>query len=532
MGIADFSSTLRNKIITRYKTEKLTLAGNTGTRIELQKILSDSDVYRSTFATAASGHTSVLTKNGLHSLIQSLNRSISHSGGDSLAKDILSNENIYSEFKKYVKSKVSGSVTITKLETSADNEGILLKNISQANLRQYFREYLEQIIPADHYITIAYIMNNIQSGHLAGLFSTKVKQTLGVDVQFADNPTNYRDFTVTSSLKDTEGYSQALEYVIKGLIDADYLTSNVQDVETLFLKATKTALGNNPKFYTELQFGNENEVSGKALAKAGSALSKIFLQISKPNNFGNAHLEELADGLNKLVHLLNTEANKLLTSSKSPNSAELAKKILSNADSIQSFINTKGSPSIKQGIVDTIKTAIRTGKIEKEVTTTVTLKDNISSPSNTTKAFNSVIKEALEVVKSAKNKLDTKKKSVNIKSLRNVKGQFTSLTSLQTLINIALNAQITKNMGDGTRSDILNYRTGRFAASAAVERITQGRDGMLTAYYTYMKYPYQTFEPGFKQGSPASRNPKLLISKSIREIATSLVTNKLRAVLV
>jgi hypothetical protein len=52
---------------------------------------------------------------------------------------------------------------------------------------------------------------------------------------------------------------------------------------------------------------------------------------------------------------------------------------------------------------------------------------------------------------------------------------------------------------------------------------------MITAFYTYMKYPYQTFEPEFKQGSPASRNPKLLISKSIREILATKVDNKLRA---
>jgi len=47
-----------------------------------------------------------------------------------------------------------------------------------------------------------------------------------------------------------------------------------------------------------------------------------------------------------------------------------------------------------------------------------------------------------------------------------------------------------------------------------------------------MKNPYQTFEPGFRQGSPTSRDPKLLISQSIREIAASKVGNRLRAVLI
>lgn len=107
-----------------------------------------------------------------------------------------------------------------------------------------------------------------------------------------------------------------------------------------------------------------------------------------------------------------------------------------------------------------------------------------------------------------------------------------SLISLQSLINDKLMEQITNNMGDGTSKRLLNFRTGRFAASAHVERLTQSRDGMISAFYTYLKYPYQTFESGFKQGSPATRDPKLLISKSIREIAATKVANRMRAVLI
>ena len=45
-----------------------------------------------------------------------------------------------------------------------------------------------------------------------------------------------------------------------------------------------------------------------------------------------------------------------------------------------------------------------------------------------------------------------------------------------------------------------------------------------------MKNPYQTFEPGFQQGLPKSRDPKLLIARSIREIAAEQVANRLRSV--
>ena len=105
-----------------------------------------------------------------------------------------------------------------------------------------------------------------------------------------------------------------------------------------------------------------------------------------------------------------------------------------------------------------------------------------------------------------------------------------SLVNLQNLINSQLQETIRKNMGTGRSSNVLNYRSGRFAASVQVERLTQSRQGMITVFYSYMKNPYQTFEPGFAQGSPESRSPKLLISKSIREIAAAQVTSQLRAV--
>lgn len=118
-----------------------------------------------------------------------------------------------------------------------------------------------------------------------------------------------------------------------------------------------------------------------------------------------------------------------------------------------------------------------------------------------------------------------------IPALRNIKGQFYSLAALQNLINARLTEVLTKNMGDGTRPDILNYRTGRFANSAKVERMSQSREGMITAFYTYMRNPYGTFSEGGAQGIPKSRDPKLLISKSIREIAATQVANRMRAVL-
>ena len=117
-------------------------------------------------------------------------------------------------------------------------------------------------------------------------------------------------------------------------------------------------------------------------------------------------------------------------------------------------------------------------------------------------------------------------------TLRNLQGQFYSASSLMTLINEQLAKRIQDSMGTGQSRTVLNYRSGRLAESAKVERMSTSREGMITAFYSYMNNPYGTFSVGGAQSMPASRDPKLLISKSIREIAATKVANRMRAVLI
>ena len=107
--------------------------------------------------------------------------------------------------------------------------------------------------------------------------------------------------------------------------------------------------------------------------------------------------------------------------------------------------------------------------------------------------------------------------------LRTAGGQFTSAMNIQAILNAKIKEEVADNMGKG---GALVYRTGRFASSVSVEKVMQSRQGTLTAFYTYMKSPYQTFERGFKQGS-LRRDPRKLISHSIREIAMETLNHKL-----
>ena len=105
-----------------------------------------------------------------------------------------------------------------------------------------------------------------------------------------------------------------------------------------------------------------------------------------------------------------------------------------------------------------------------------------------------------------------------------------SAIKLQNLLNQKLVETVKQNMGGGNRRDILNLRTGRFAESVKAQRVSQSRRGMISVFYSYMRNPYATFSAGGEQSRPSSRDPKLLISKSIRQIAAELMITNLRSI--
>ncbi len=181
------------------------------------------------------------------------------------------------------------------------------------------------------------------------------------------------------------------------------------------------------------------------------------------------------------------------------------------------LLHVRSSPSVIENISSVVVAGIK-GKKHRSTEKTIPLLKN-TTPIVKRKKTIKVLK------KTPTNNL--RQDTVGIQ----VASSIASLASLQVLINSHLAAQIEKNMGTGSAKRVLNYRTGRLANSANVERMTQSREGMITAFYSYMKNPYATFSDGGKQEYPKSRDPKLLISKSIREIAATSVGNRMRAVL-
>lgn len=104
------------------------------------------------------------------------------------------------------------------------------------------------------------------------------------------------------------------------------------------------------------------------------------------------------------------------------------------------------------------------------------------------------------------------------------------LISIQAMLRQSIADTIKSNMGAGNRKDVLNLRSGRFAESVTIDRLTQSREGTISVFYNYMKYPYATFSQGGAQQSPRTRDPKTLIASSIRELGARMVSNRMRAV--
>lgn len=88
-----------------------------------------------------------------------------------------------------------------------------------------------------------------------------------------------------------------------------------------------------------------------------------------------------------------------------------------------------------------------------------------------------------------------------------------NLRSLIPYLNARLPEVVRSNMGINGR---LTNRTGRFAESTEIVDI--GDNAVVS--YTYMLYPYQTFE------TQGTRDPRSLIDLSIRELAAGLITKK------
>jgi hypothetical protein len=233
-------------------------------------------------------------------------------------------------------------------------------------------------------------------------------------------------------------------------------------------------------------------------------------------------------GISILIPEYATDNSKLGTLEKSTIEAGVKKAVITSIEKdsklIDKFLTVRTSPSItdkvEQSLVETILTGKRpkgwrsksktyTDSIPVQVSSKKTKKQNVPKP----KKLTGVVKNTLSmpVTKTA--------------PMRNAYGQFTSLSKILTMLQGNIREQVRSNM----KTPRLIYRSGRFADSVKISNITRSDKGLYTISYGYATYPYQTFEPGYKQGS-IKRDPRSLIRLSIRELVAKEIGDNFKAV--
>ena len=105
-------------------------------------------------------------------------------------------------------------------------------------------------------------------------------------------------------------------------------------------------------------------------------------------------------------------------------------------------------------------------------------------------------------------------------------GLFTNLLSLRNIINANMHDVLKERvMGKGGATELLNYRTGRFARSAKISSLTP-KGKFIEARAEYMRLPYDVFSTVGHLYKP-DREPRILIHRSIRETLKTLGLEKL-----
>lgn len=221
----------------------------------------------------------------------------------------------------------------------------------------------------------------------------------------------------------------------------------------------------------------------------------IVIEIEFGDNEHNKKMED--EDVGGISRLIQASAQKMVEELR--NNAKVSPEL---------FLNLKGSKSFKEK-ADELAPAL----IIKKVTEKIAPK-NVKKKGNTKEAKRKSNNTQTKVDRGSKGTTRTKKARMPAeKKLVGAKTQQSPL-ALANIINQYL-PQTLRSMMVAPR---LVYRTGRFANSAEVTGVYQGSRGGYSADYTYMKNPYQTFEPGFKMGS-TYRDPRSIISTAIRNIA-------------
>lgn len=323
---------------------------------------------------------------------------------------------------------------------------------------------------------------------------------------------------------------------------ASFKIGNFIDIgHTAAFLSNGTPIGVNMPAAQEVYVQLPSEKANALEASLSGIYADLNLQVSLNQNYTSLGGDLLGIGvafgvvMRKSVNstLIRTVENRIIAAYKTQlekNVSEVlkSKEVRVSLEQVSTFINR--SPTLPEYLQELLLHTVDPNskgpspKIKKAAV------ENIANNLNVAKGIKS--KQTVKVSRTKSKPTGSKKLSIKTSKFKTQiqTSTISNLDRLLVLINANLVERIKQNMGDGNRRDVLNLRTGRLAESVNIERLSESRQGMIMAFYSYMKNPYATFSDGGAQSSPRSRDPKLLISKSIREIAQQQVANRLRAV--
>lgn len=477
MSVSEFSAALKNKALKEWFVKEKAGGGSASSaaqakyRAENVNILANPvGDYRS--AEQTSEKTSfIITKDTIKDLLGQF-----HNITDQVELDELSN--VY--FNAFNAKNAGVVVSRKKITVGEGIPAVYFPNISFKSITDLVNNILN--------IKSGELAKYYEKGHVVGL-TTELLQVTSNRIKAVDTSGSTGKAFLLAQLDKVIAYYKRL----------DLDSANIQPAKDVKVYASVNKRVNkdgSTRYLVELQPKDANQKSAKEVQATLGTVRKLF----SPGNLSEKAIIDLISKLQDSV---------------------------SDPKFQQDLLDMKSSPSYKDMVAKLIVDSIA----GTPATQAYVHKDIFIASNSVPKPDLSKLRaEAKRVIAEAERTKKLLQRTAN-NTIR-LQGKFYSLAGLQTLINNSLSKQIQKNMGTGNSRNVLNYRTGRLAESAEVQRLTLSREGMISAYYSYMKDPYATFSQGGQQSVPQSRDPKLLISKSIREIAATQVSNRLRAVLV
>ncbi len=549
MSVGEMSAMLRERILAQ--VEKAVLGKNPQlTQRILNNHLEYSNRERIRSDTNASSE-SVMSRGSLEALKAQMQEYLEANSIGALSENIIKSLD-FDDFKQYLldnyfKGKVttssrkeegfqysnplrlSGSSKSTKLvigsSTDTERDVLILKNIAYDKIVVYFKEYIftkvGNISDQDKAALTTYLTNMFNAGHLAGVFTGRL-------IRAFELKTDKKTGALSIAGSTDPQLVQLMQNVLELVTAADFLSSNLVNDVGLFARSSKQLTKSFARlnFVTEVQISTNNKEAGNLLTQAGAELTKLIKSID-PTVSQKGKEKAIGEQTKKLFAKLKPVRDYVVgraqTLKKNPKISDSLKneiqKALATSANYDVLISTSGSDPATQHIANLIADAIDSKKRRAKA-------------SNSSASVNKKLKPAKQGKPVNNVNLASKKVVAKFKAVQKASAQPDSLVSLYLLLTQLINKRVAENMGSGASRNVLNYRTGRLADSVKIENLTQSRAGMLSVFYSYMKNPYATFSSGGKQQFPRSRDPKLLISKSIREILHEQAVTNLRSVLV